>query len=151
MLSLDNKYVRTTVLLFLFLYGWKAAPALPPTVDALFHNDFFRVAFLAAIVYTGSGNVMFSLAVPLILIVSLKVLARAQRSLSSNSEGMVAVKYEEGEVSHKPVQTYEVQNAGPMHTKGCACCHVGDETDSSLNIQEPQGNFDYDYSNQGSW
>lgn len=68
MLSLNNKYVHSIVLLFLFLYSPKAAPSLPQSIESLFKNDLFKVAFLTTIVYSWCGNVMFSIAVPLILI-----------------------------------------------------------------------------------
>ncbi len=80
----QNKYVSTTLSLFLAMYAALARPAFPPVLKKLFDNPVFRILILSLVVYSSHKDPQLAIMVAVAFTVTLNLLSEQEVKESFN-------------------------------------------------------------------
>lgn len=73
-----EKYVNITVGLLLLLYSNYFTPELPGVMQPFIENDIVRVSVIAYMLYMGTKDMIFSIAVAIILVLLTKMMVKKE-------------------------------------------------------------------------
>lgn len=73
-----EKYVNITVGLLLLLYSNYFTPELPSVMQPFIENDIVRVSVIAYMLYMGTKDMIFSIAVAIILVLLTKMMVKKE-------------------------------------------------------------------------
>jgi len=81
---IENKYVSTTLSLFLGMYAALARPAFPPVLKKLFDNPIFRVFVLFLVDYSSQKDPQLAIMVAVAFTVTINLLSEQEVKESFN-------------------------------------------------------------------